>query len=320
MGMQIRADAIIHIDLEAYRDIRSIVEVCGEEVGWYGLVDREGLNFYIRSVHLIKQQVSSTTCELDEDGQVEFIMSLSDEDKNRVRFWGHSHVNMGVFASGQDEKQMDDFKDCEYFLRGIFNKKGDAKFSIYLNDLGLIIDDVPWTIDFTIEEERKERWREEVKEKVSEIVYQSAYGGYGRYRYGRGGPDGRYGSYAGFGSPSAGFQKSLEVSGRGNGMGVDDEDYYSQFYPNGHRDVTTLPSMDDMTESELEEMGIKFSGLNTSEDFLDDDAMLTHDELGNIIELPEDETSSTDKKTKKRRSHGRRGTRKSKAQDKKSTD
>ena len=67
---------------------------------------------------------------------------------NNMKCWGHSHVNMGVFASGQDDTQMNVFKDAghDFFIRVIANKKGEMEFTFYNYATGIIYKDTPWAI------------------------------------------------------------------------------------------------------------------------------------------------------------------------------
>jgi len=138
---------------EVYNDMRSIVGICPEEVSWLGTVHTsdtmEGLKenqYYIERVFLLEQQVSAATTSMLQEGLSELCMKLMDgvhpsidqdlpeaercaiglDWYNRLKFWGHSHVNMGVSPSGQDDTQMEDFDENgnSFFIRGIFNKKG----------------------------------------------------------------------------------------------------------------------------------------------------------------------------------------------------
>ena len=62
-----------------------------------------------------------------------WLMSQPDEVFNKLRFHGHSHVNMGVSPSGVDTKYQDDIlKNLnDFYIFGIFNKREDNYLIIY---------------------------------------------------------------------------------------------------------------------------------------------------------------------------------------------
>ena len=72
------------------------------------------------------------------------------EKWNNMRVWGHSHVNMATFASGQDEKQMDLFieNSNDFFIRIIANKKEDFKIDIWDFNRGVIYEDMEYMVEY----------------------------------------------------------------------------------------------------------------------------------------------------------------------------
>ncbi len=169
----------IYVSQDAYRDMRILVGLSPTEVGWIGSVVRVDNNFIIEEVFLIDQQAHGTTTVISEDGLAqwgtEIMKNRRDgmEVANRIRFWGHSHVNMGTGPSSQDDKQMDLFAETcgDFFIRGILNKKGRMEFTLYLYSVGLEIRDVSWELfDSAQDEDRITRWKTEIGEKVRPFV------------------------------------------------------------------------------------------------------------------------------------------------------
>jgi len=80
---------------------------------------------------------------------------------------------MGVNPSGQDDEQMEHFRQngCEWFIRAIANKLGKIKFDVFDFTAGIIYEDVQWAIEFDALEDRKDFWRNEIKNKVNERQY-----------------------------------------------------------------------------------------------------------------------------------------------------
>jgi hypothetical protein len=169
----------VYISKQAYADMWFMVDEVSDEVGWLGTVRQDGfLNFYIEEVFLVAQEVTATTTELDETGIAKLVEELlvrpdGNQLLDSLRFWGHSHVRMDVLPSGRDNDQMEPFKanGCDYFIRGIFNKLGKAKFDIFYFKEGITFTDVPWTLVEVDDPGRKKHWQEEIKSKVKKPVY-----------------------------------------------------------------------------------------------------------------------------------------------------
>lgn len=152
-----------------------IVDNCDEEVGWLGTADQIGPNtFKIDDIFLLRQNVHSTTTEIDPEAINEFYHETLGKEGgqdlcNRIRFWGHSHVDMPTSPSSQDDNQMEEFRESNnpWFIRGILNKHGKIEFSLYLYELEMIVRDVPWHFEEPeIPDAIREQILKDIKEKV----------------------------------------------------------------------------------------------------------------------------------------------------------
>lgn len=128
---------------EAWQTIRYIVAHCSAEVGWLGLVEYyEDSNVYlVTDIFVPPQEVTGTTTEIESDAMAALANDLLDQglDTSKLYYWGHSHVNMGVSPSGQDERQLDEYLEhCPVFIRGIYNKRGDAKVDVFNTEEGVV--------------------------------------------------------------------------------------------------------------------------------------------------------------------------------------
>lgn len=158
----------------AYEKMYHCVDCCGEEISWLGSVADLGNDmFLIKDIFLIKQEVSMAHTALDEEALAKFakeILSQPDGQElfDSIRFWGHSHVEMDTDPSGQDDEQMEFFKEaqCPYFIRGIFNKEGSAKFDLFYYEKMCSVQDVPWMLYPTIGEEVQKFIKKEIRSKV----------------------------------------------------------------------------------------------------------------------------------------------------------
>lgn len=196
----------IQMTEEAYVDISAVVAAVSTEVGWYGVVDwTADNNLLISKIYIPAQQCHAATTEITATGMADLCQSIMDEEReagidmdhsatNRLRYWGHSHVQGAVGASGQDDLQMKNFAEMglEYMIRGIHNKKGDTQFDIYYyrdNKIFMHFRDVEWEV---LPQENKyaeqiKKIEDLIKERVSEFptVVHSGYtpATTGPYRY-----------------------------------------------------------------------------------------------------------------------------------------
>lgn len=141
-----------------------------DEIGWLGTAfyHEESNQYLIDDVFLFKQQVHGTTTEITPQGLEEFGMELLQQPNgveiwNNLKMWGHSHVNMQINPSGQDDKQMEEFSKTghDFFIRLICNKKGDLGIDIYDYKKGLEFHKCNWSV---LEEEEPE-----LNEKLEEL-------------------------------------------------------------------------------------------------------------------------------------------------------
>lgn len=146
---------VIIFSKKADRKMKYVVDKVPTEVGWMGTVEKtvdpitNVETYKITDIFVPYQHVAAATCEIKPKGREELAFKLMDsvEDEEEgqklaesLLFWGHSHVNMGTSPSGQDEKMVFDYKNREYFIRGIFNKQGSVTL-----DLFKFKDNVQWT-------------------------------------------------------------------------------------------------------------------------------------------------------------------------------
>lgn len=117
-----------------WAEIEYFIEKQDLEVGWLGLVEKVGNDYLITEVFLPEQKVHSVETDISAEAMTKVAMEILDSGKcsSQLYYWGHSHVNMSVSPSTQDEEQIDEFlKSCPLFIRGIYNKKGHSKVDVY---------------------------------------------------------------------------------------------------------------------------------------------------------------------------------------------
>lgn len=137
----------------ALKWIKAIVDEHNGEVGFLGLVEEISGAYVITEVFYPKHcLVTSTTCEIAPEGEVELAQRLIDEnraeDVAKVRFWGHSHHTMGTTPSGQDDTQaLEKMRNNgAYFIRAICNKSGEMSVSFFDHTRQLKFENVKWSV------------------------------------------------------------------------------------------------------------------------------------------------------------------------------
>ena len=120
---------------DVWAKIQFAVKTCTEEVGWLGLVDTlPNGDYLITDVYFPPQEVHGTETDISADAVFQLYLQLQSEGKDpgKLSYWGHSHVNMGVTPSAQDELQARRYlRGLNVLIRGIYNKAGAAKVDVF---------------------------------------------------------------------------------------------------------------------------------------------------------------------------------------------
>ncbi|MCP5004638.1 MAG: hypothetical protein GY941_11980 [Planctomycetes bacterium] len=135
---------IIYVTPAALAKINYYVDLCDAEVAWMGLVTRKNTkdNIYltITDVYAPEQDVTATTADITADGIAKYVTELIEagKDPQLLRYWGHSHVNMGVNESGTDldtfREHSENLSEGDMFIMSIHNKKGMIRCHVYLGN------------------------------------------------------------------------------------------------------------------------------------------------------------------------------------------
>lgn len=172
--------AEVHFSEKAYYKMYALVNGIDKEIAWDGIVERDPEKphvFYITDIIVYPQIVAAATVETDDEKYIEWMNSLDDDTFNKRRFNGHSHVNMGVTPSSTDMtyreqslKNVDDF-----FIYGIFNKKGDFHFEVYDIENNIVYENSD-VIFYTPEPDYDPWAKEQIAANITEHKYTTTYG------------------------------------------------------------------------------------------------------------------------------------------------
>lgn len=119
---------------KAWQKIWLLVDTCPKEVGWLGTVTKHDEVYMIEDIFVLEQTVTHTETDIEADALAHLALQLEEQgiDSSTLRYWGHSHVNMQVSPSGQDENQTEEYLEhVDWFIRGIYNKKRDTKVDVF---------------------------------------------------------------------------------------------------------------------------------------------------------------------------------------------
>ena len=152
-GKHYPKEPTIYFTREAWVKQCHLVDKCTKEVGWFALVDYDPSDesFTIDEIVIPVQTVTATETDIGKEALADAAMALiaQGKDTSRMYAWFHSHVNMGVGPSGQDEYQVEDFledladqPEIPAFIRGIQNKQGALKLDVYYVRHGIAFQNV----------------------------------------------------------------------------------------------------------------------------------------------------------------------------------
>ena len=120
------------IDNEVYRKIMYWVMKSEYEVSGLGNVvfDAKEGTFRVVSAMLLPQVNTSTHTEIDPQSVCKAMYELRDAP-GEMKFWWHSHVNMGVFWSAEDTGTIEELGSAGWILATVFNKKNEHRTALY---------------------------------------------------------------------------------------------------------------------------------------------------------------------------------------------
>lgn len=133
----------------AIAKIKNWVDICPQEISGLGIVSAKGGTIYVEDALLLTQECSPAETELDREAIAELQFSLDKNNRDKLRLWWHSHVNMGVFWSGTDEANIRSLRGDKFFLHSVFNKREEhrTRLEVCEDFCNESYDKLPFSID-----------------------------------------------------------------------------------------------------------------------------------------------------------------------------
>lgn len=144
--------AILEFTPEAMQCMKALVRACSKEIAWHGTVNKTVAGkqtvYTIDNIIMFPQEVTAATVKGIPTEYAMWNAQLPDDIYNRMRFHGHSHVNMSTGPSGVDtnyqEEMIETLEDFYIFL--IINKRDEVWVKIVDVEDNIVYDKTDVTI------------------------------------------------------------------------------------------------------------------------------------------------------------------------------
>lgn len=163
---------------EVYQKIMWWIHKSNHEVSGFGSLDFDQATgiFTVRDAILLKQHVGPAMTEIDPVSLGKAMYEQRNE-VNALKWHWHSHVDMGVFWSADDQTLIRNLGSQGWIVASVFNKKREIKSAFFtMMDIGimgtvkkqeLFLDDIPSSIKRYIAKDLCDQWDKEYSEHVS---------------------------------------------------------------------------------------------------------------------------------------------------------
>lgn len=169
------AQTQVWLSAEAERQLRVWTQAAEGEFSCFGVVSYtpESGRIIVEKFFLPEQICNGVATKPSESAMCDLMTELSRSGYNMSSLccWAHSHVNMGVFWSGEDSDTINQMENDSFILSIVTNKQGQFRVRLDLYaPLRLTIDEI--SLHFLSASPRDEVLEAELKSKVKREVYQ----------------------------------------------------------------------------------------------------------------------------------------------------
>lgn len=126
-GMPFNQPRVI-IDQQTFAKLKRFVDLCEAEISGLGIIERQGNDFIIKDVYVLKQHtvIDGLHVELDPQAFNLFIYELAKNggDTAGIKFQWHSHADAPAFFSPEDINTIAGYMN-DYMISLVINKRGE---------------------------------------------------------------------------------------------------------------------------------------------------------------------------------------------------
>ena len=172
----------LYFTADAYLKMITLVDSTMDEIGWHGVVERDGHRFKVTDILIYPQIVTDSNIRTDQEAYNTWLMSQPDEIFNNIRYQGHSHVNFNItpsdFGPGSDihlyESILQTLRDTDYYIFMIINKRREVFVMIYDMAQNIVFEKDDITIHVILNDGQflSDWHRTETEKHVSKQTYQ----------------------------------------------------------------------------------------------------------------------------------------------------
>lgn len=171
---------VIYLSMEAWVKMQNLVHTCEKEIAWHATVEKvpyrdnkDKWYYYVKQIFVYPQQVTGTFVDVDPVKWTEWSLQLPDDIFSKIRFQGHSHVNMGTTPSGTDQATyqtlLDQLEENDFYIFMILNKRSEFTILVYDYAQNIIFETKDCYVDILLPNgSGLSKWTEENMKQVAE--------------------------------------------------------------------------------------------------------------------------------------------------------
>ncbi len=164
----------VYIEMNVFNKIMHWVNKSNNEVSGFGNVVYDAANkrFTVVDAFLLEQYNTGSTTEIEATSLGKMMHKHFKFGSGALKWWWHSHVNMGVFWSGTDESTIRTYGANGYIVASVFNKRQEIRTAVcYKSEHPLFGNQLNFVDNVTTKITYPAAWDEEYAANVKERVY-----------------------------------------------------------------------------------------------------------------------------------------------------
>lgn len=161
----------VSIDYLVHQKIMHWVQNTDKEISGLGKIINDNGKLKVIEAMLLPQRNTASSTDIEPEDVGKAMFELKDTP-GELRWWWHSHVNMGVFWSGTDDDTMEKLSTPGWFVHSVFNKQWQVRTAIqYGKPFPYRIDEIPLLVNHpNISADLRAVWDQEVIKNVTNVT------------------------------------------------------------------------------------------------------------------------------------------------------